>query len=343
MNDYKNINWINAVKALSIIAVFYVHCTTYYGFYTGQINDYIHPFYVNAFFFVSGYLLFSKQLSSPIIDEAYKDYIKGEGRKLLLNTFYRIVIPSTLFAAIEYIPKKLLRGYGLDMIDFFYETIGGLTYWFTSALVVAQIIIFLILLTRCRNIWVYCLSSMLIMASGFYMTSHGMNFLGLSRDLWQFKHGLLAIAFLTAGGLYWRYESVIRRYMNIYILFLMTIIYFVLFTIFDKDFHVLVSLLDVNWIGYFAGCFASIWLIEICKYLPKIRPLTFIGMNSISFYFMSGALPIVLSMIIIKLQGVPTWYGLLIVWLLSLLIAYGATCLFNRFVPWLFDLRNLRK
>lgn len=248
-----------------------------------------------------------------------------------------------MFAVVEYIPKNVLRGCRLDMADFFWETIGGLTYWFTSALVVAQIIILLILLTRCRNVWVYWLSSMLIMACGFYMTIHDMNFLGLSRDLWLFKHGLLSIAFITAGGLYWKYELDIRKCMNKYILVLMAIIYFLIFTLFNKDIHVLVSHLDVNWIGYFAGCFASILLIEICKCLPEIRIMTFIGQNSISFYFMSGALPIVLSMIMNKFLGTPTWYGLLIIWLLSLIVAYGATYLFNRFTPWLFDLRKLRE
>ena len=137
VQNKKGINWINAVKALSIIAVFYVHCTNYYGYKIGRINDFIHPFYVNAFFFVSGYLLFRKQLSTPVIDENYVKYIKGSGRKYLLNIFYRIIVPSTLFAIVGYAPKNLLRGSGLDFSDFLWETVGGRTYWFTSALAVA--------------------------------------------------------------------------------------------------------------------------------------------------------------------------------------------------------------
>lgn len=73
----KNINWINVVKAICIIAVYFVHCQLYYGCILSLVNDFIHPFYVNAFFFVSGYLLFRKQLADPMIEEKVSDYVIG--------------------------------------------------------------------------------------------------------------------------------------------------------------------------------------------------------------------------------------------------------------------------
>lgn len=71
------INWIDATKAISIMAVFFVHSQLYYGCWLDKVNDFIHPFYVNSFFFVSGYLLFRKQLSSPIIEEGVLQYVIG--------------------------------------------------------------------------------------------------------------------------------------------------------------------------------------------------------------------------------------------------------------------------
>ena len=71
----KTIPWINNVKALSIIAVFFVHCELYYGFTLDAANLFIHPWYVNAFFFVSGYLLFWKQLTVPKILEDRRRYV----------------------------------------------------------------------------------------------------------------------------------------------------------------------------------------------------------------------------------------------------------------------------
>ena len=79
MESKKNILWINYLKAISIIGVFAVHCQIYYDYWLGSINNFIHPFYVNAFFFVSGYLLFRKQLSEPLINQRTGEYVVGGG------------------------------------------------------------------------------------------------------------------------------------------------------------------------------------------------------------------------------------------------------------------------
>ena len=76
----KDINWINALKALCIIFVFLRHCGNYYGANLGWFDGIYLPFYVNAFFFVSGYLLFWKQLSASKIDEELLNYVNGGGK-----------------------------------------------------------------------------------------------------------------------------------------------------------------------------------------------------------------------------------------------------------------------
>ena len=76
----KDIVWINYVKALSIIGVYFVHSGLYYGLFTSSINTFIHPFYVNAFFFVSGYLFFRKQLSGNLLCQDIGEYINGGGK-----------------------------------------------------------------------------------------------------------------------------------------------------------------------------------------------------------------------------------------------------------------------
>lgn len=336
------INWIDATKAISIMAVFFVHSQLYYGCWLDKVNDFIHPFYVNSFFFVSGYLLFRKQLSSPIIEEGVLQYVIGGGKNMANNILFRIVIPSILFSMIEFIPKNILKGQGFEMIDCIWQTIGGRTYWFSSALVVAQIILLVILLSRCRSMWVYWVSSLCIFVIGIFMVDKKMNLLGLSYDPWQFKHGLYAIPFLTAGGLYWKYEDTIKKYMNKLIIVLMIIVYITLFASFAKDLRVLVSMLDVNLTGYMSGCFASVLLIEVCKYLPKIELLTYIGRNSICFYFMSGALPIVIGLAMNHIIGKPTWFGAICVWLVSMSIAYIVTLFINTFIPWILDLRKMK-
>ena len=124
-NSSKNINWINAVKAICIISVFFIHCQLYYGCWMQKVNDYIHPFYVNAFFFVSGYLLFRKQLQPPLITQDQKEYLAEGGRNLFMNIVFKIAIPTGLFSMIEYVPKHILRGQSLGIYTFISNTVGG--------------------------------------------------------------------------------------------------------------------------------------------------------------------------------------------------------------------------
>lgn len=219
MNDFrKNINWINAMKALCMLGVFFVHCELYYGMWLDYINDYIHPLYVNAFFFVSGYLLFRKQLSAPLIEDGTRKYLMGGGKTLALNVLSNIAIPSILFAVIEFVPKNALRGGGLDLSAFLWGTIGGKTSCFTSALIVAELILLLLLLSRKKLIWLYAIIIVPLFFVGNYMVAENINLCGLSHDPWQFRHGLLVLPFLAAGGLYWRYEEQIHRLMKWYVL-----------------------------------------------------------------------------------------------------------------------------
>lgn len=60
--------WIDLVKALCMIGVYLCHSEVYYYGMGGlQLGYIVQPFYVNAFFFVSGYLFFSKWLNDDVL------------------------------------------------------------------------------------------------------------------------------------------------------------------------------------------------------------------------------------------------------------------------------------
>lgn len=77
----KNIYWVNAVRAFAIMTVYlsHVQASTLYGYSIGRLHAFLSPWYVNAFFFISGYLLFRKQLSQPLIDERRSLFISRTG------------------------------------------------------------------------------------------------------------------------------------------------------------------------------------------------------------------------------------------------------------------------
>ena len=317
MKDKKDIVWINTMKALCIVAVFFVHCQSYYGLVIGGLNQFIHTFYVNAFFFVSGYLLFWKQLSEPMI--------------------YRVVIPSVLFSMIEFLPSCMIQGRNIDVSFALYKTIGGGTYWFTSALAVSELILLAMLFTRKRNIWFYS-TTCLVLGTVALLIIH---LEILDNGIWAWRQGLLALFFLATGGIYWQYEKKIDAIMKWWAVVLLLLVY-ISIIVFLEDTNPLISTLQIQPMGFLTSCIACLLLVWLCKRLFEIRLLTFIGKNSIGFYFMSGALPIALSLITHKMMdGVHVWM-MLAVWIVSLLFSYIAVVLINRWLPWLWDLRKLK-
>ena len=254
------------------------------------------------------------------------------------------MIPSSLFAAIEFLPNHLLRGMTFDLGTLLYKTIGGCTYWFTSALVVAELLILLMLVSRIRSIWFYFIAACVMYALGQSIVSYDFSLLEQYPSFpWQYQNGMYAIIFLALGGVYWKYENCINRMMNKYVVTGMTVLYVILLILYPSHFKVLVSMLDVNIAGIFISILATVLLIELCKRLPKSNVLNYIGQNTIGFYFMSGALPIVLSMVVHKIIPGANALGLATDFAGSMSISYVAVYLINRFLPWLLDLRLLLK
>ena len=346
MNSSRVIPWINYLKAICIVFVFLRHCENYYGSGLGWFDALYLPFYVNVFFFVSGYLLFWKQLSSPKILEGRDTYLRGSGRTLIQNVFFRIVIPSILFASIEFFPKKVIKGDPFSILDFFYETIGGCTYWFTSALVVAQVLFFFLFITRSRSIWFYVIPALLLSAFGRYLVSSGFHFVeGNGAFPWQYKQGLICMIYIAMGGLYWRFEPFVRKIIRWWMIVPFSGLYFfgsILWKEFVYDGY-MTSLGRIHVIGVLWSLFSSVLLVELCRIIPTSRVLSFIGKNSIGFYFMSGALPIVSSLVAHRFfSGTHVWV-VLIITVFSLAISYMVMKLLTRWAPWLFDLRHLSK
>lgn len=217
------------------------------------------------------------------------------------NIIYRLVIPSILFALVEYFPKKIIRGEAINIHSLLSNTIGGGTYWFTSALIVAETIIILLLITRKKSIWYYVIMGLLVAYGGLYLVHIDYHLFGFGRDPWAYRRGLLAVAFLVAGGVYWRYESIIHKWLKNYILILLFVIYCVSFFFFSKYIRVLISTMDINVIGYFTSLLGCVILVESCKRLRYIKALNFIGSYSLCYYFLSGALPMLSSLFVKRL------------------------------------------
>lgn len=340
MQEKKDLNWVNVAKAISIITVFFVHTEIYYGLKLGSMNSLLCGYYVNAFFMISGYLLFRKQLSKPSIDANISQYSRGGGIILMSNILYRIYIPMVFFSMIEFLPKIAIAHRTFYINDFIIETVGAGTYWFTSALMIAEIFIAILLISRSKNVWFYIIILGIMSSIGMYLFDIGVFY--FHRESFFVSRGILAFFFLGLGALYWKYESKFDKYVNKYSI--MPLVVVCLYLAYNSSItpKYMVSMGDMNVLGYLYGFLISIILFWFCKHLPEIKLMTFIGRNSICFYFMSGALPITLSsMIKIFIPG-ENIMGLLVIFILTLFLSYIATMIIVRYLPWMLDIRKLK-
>ena len=115
--------------------------------------------------------------------------------------------------------------------------------------------------------------------------------------------------------------------------------------------NALISTLQIEPIGFITSILSCMLLVFICKKAPNFKILTFIGQNSLGFYFLSGALPITLSAIVKKIINLlniefTTTINhviLLLIFIICIILAYLVVSIMNKYFPWLFDLRLLKR
>jgi len=259
------------------------------------------------------------------------------GVKLFFNIIFRIILPTIIFAAIEYVPNCLIRGRTIDFQNAVYKSVGGGTYWFTSALAISELIILVLLITRKQSMWLYFILCVLIGGTGIYYQN------GLYQvEIWAWHRGVIAVMILACGGLYWRYEDFIIRWMKGIYIALMIVIYFLLLLYINSK-NPNISILSLQPFGIVTTLLSCVLLIEMCKHLPENKILNYIGQNTLGFYFACGAVPAVVTPLFHRLTTEKYLLMMLAELFFCLAIAYTIVLIINRWLPWMFDLRLLKK
>ena len=338
------LSWVNYIKILCMVLVYLNHSETYAGVRFEIARHFYGPIFVNSFFVVSGYLLFRKQLSLALIEQSWNNWLSDEGKKYLRNILFKLAIPSVLFAAILFLPKQLLRNHSINVIGFMHDTIMGGSMWFTSALTVAEIMIFLILLFRSKSIWTYFAYGVCCAVFSYIIFASGITFCEDPHVPWYYRSGLSAVLFMACGGLYWKYEkkidTLVKRWKGA--LFVVLIFIYVIWGLYKYMFFSgnLYKPLNIPTVPIvLVGTYILIW---ICKKIPSYKAVDYMGRHSIGLYFFSGALPNTMAVLLRKVLP-QTAILPISVWAISLLIAFPAVVLINRYMPFMYDLRLLKK
>lgn len=142
---------------------------------------------------------------------------------------------------------------------------------------------------------------------------------------------------MAMGGVFWRYEQQLEKMLNrpVLVLLFALCLASLLLPSYSGALELVINLARCS---LFAACF-----VQICKLLPRISILTFIGQKSIAFYFMSGAIPNILALLLRRVYSGDSVVVMLGMFGGALVLSIVAVWLLNRYLPFLFDLRLLSK
>lgn len=221
----------------------------------------------------------------------------------------------------------------------FIDIIGGYASWFVAALAVSKITLSLIL-NYTRSLKIVVAICFVLSTIGFILT----NLYG--RLPWNANYGLISLFYLGLGMIYRKYEKVLSGSLKIQIA-LSVVLYFICVTIdyfFLKKSTYLFGLGadDVTLVGVTTFMFLSllgVWMmISIVKLLPEnIKWMTFIGKNSLTYYYLNTGLLTVLILILKKMGFAYSGNNLITVFLfiVTVLLLTLITKIVLRYAPWM--------
>lgn len=331
----KNIAWINYVKTIGIVLVYFFHVENRigFGFCDRAIDVYFQPFFVNVFFVVSGFLLYKKcsefrQKNGSCFLEQHK-----EKTSYLENIFFKFIVPSILFSAILFFPKMIIRNQPFEVDVFLFQTIGGYTMWFVSALAVAEILLLPVLCLKKHSVYIWLLWGTICFIFGVFL-----HYLGLKDFPWRYQAGMCAVLFMAFGALLYKVDFVTKLNPVIRVFALLIYIMLLYFYTFKND----LSSMEIDVPGFFIALLGSLVLISFCSIFKQRKTVDRIGRSTIGLYFLSGAVPEFVAVIVKKIVEVNNGV-LLISFVVSFVLAVFVNELLLRFVGFIFDFRKVRR
>lgn len=323
------LNWVNVLRAWSMAGVYLWHSEVYCG---GDriLSVFISPACMAVFFFVSGYLFFRK---------AHDAGQTQTWRHQLGNVFFRLVVPTMFFAALLYVPKALFHHQALCWSDFGFSVVGGTTFWFTSALALIQIsAIGLLWLMRLVNLSRRLTMAMMMVVGACLWLGFTQIHAPFNAFPWSFTSGMHYFIFFVLGGCF-SASSLLNDYSRPRhpFLFVLPFVVYVVLSLFVGHPH---AMLD-HLLRLVAAMVGLACFVPLACLVPPSRWQTFVGRNSIAFYFLCGLMPALLAFLF-RYFGFEGGWAVPAVFLLSFMLSGCTSWLLRRYTPSLFDLRELK-
>lgn len=238
-----------------------------------------------------------------------KHKLTSIGRSLLL--------PYFLFTIVLALPKAFVHGHSIDWESLLLPILTGRASWFIAALIVSEVVFSLFLwITRGKVISLLILSLCAFVGS-VLLTKQSTDY------PWCINNALQAVLFLYIGWFYHLWKEVFNRINTpLYTSFLFISLIIIKGYATCKGVHTMIYPLSIDsYFLFFLDMLTSILLlVNVCKQLPRCKPLEWVGAHSIVYYFVCGGVPLCLSLALEKVGlGYHGAYY-------SVLIAYALVC-----------------
>lgn len=320
MTDKRKI-WIDLVRGFCMLAILVHHTEMYY---VGEaIIDY-RFFADNAlctFFFISGYLFYKE---TPF-NLKYK----------LLSILKTIIIPYFIFMSVIALPKALAHGKFVSISDSILSIVLGQQSWFITALATAEIIFSILLYLSKQYKWVLPIGVLISFIGIILLTGNEQM---LAHNYWNIMDGLLAISFLYIGYLYHQKENVINRF-PLYLYIIPFILFFISkWVIVEYKVYCYLGPVDIDNYPVFIvdNVLAILLITRLCKLLPDMKPISWMGSHVIVYYFLCGGVPLTLSVLANKIGF--SYYGnylqVIVVLIAVYLMITLLTWFIYKYIPW---------
>jgi hypothetical protein len=253
-------------------------------------------------------------------------------KKALLNTLFRLIIPTIIFSSLFYLPKLYFNSNVLSAEGYIYDVLGGISFWFTSAMAVCNILMLLTITIGARTMKIFSIVAVV----AFTVSITSKKFFPAPFP-WYWRTGLAAMALMTIGGWGYHFSELIIKHKAA--LSIISIIGYIVFLCYNMSFggaHYAMLSVNFNLSGLILTIFGIAFIFTAsCRWIPNISFLQFIGRNSIVFYFLSGVIPAGLSACHILHSLNPLIVSAIAVSIGSI-VTWGVT----KYLPFLIDIRN---
>ncbi len=282
--------WIDRARGTGMMLILLFHTSMYYA---GRDIPPYSMYVENAlamFFFISGYLFMPNRTGQAVGGNRWcTPSAVPNARRKLMAILQKLVIPYLIYTPTIAVLKSFAYGTAINPLNIMARVLSGEASWFVSSLIVAEaLFLMVVLISRGKLLITAILCTLPCMAVAYGTDITPFSILNVS---------FIGLALLFLGHIFRRCEHVIdNMHPASYIpLFLLLAIMKVYEYAGGTNMTFYVIRIDSFPLFFADTALSSLCLVWLCKRLPSIRMVEYIGSHSLIYYFICGGVPLTVS------------------------------------------------